>query len=90
MNIFENALKRIALIADETTSQGREVLSVCLRLLDFIADPSNPIKREVLIDMCDLPRTTGSAIATAVRNSLQKHKLTLKIAGVKHTTQLHR
>ena len=28
----------IALIADETTSQGREELSVCLRLLDFIAD----------------------------------------------------
>ena len=27
-----------ALIADETISQGREVLSVCLRLLDFIAD----------------------------------------------------
>ena len=28
-------------IADETTSQGREVLSVYLQLLDFIADPSN-------------------------------------------------
>ena len=67
-----------ALIADETTSQGREVLSVCLRLLDFIADPSNPIKRDVLIDMCDLPRTTGSAIATAVRNSLQKHTIDIK------------
>ena len=23
------------------------------------------------MDMCDLPRTTGSAIATAIRNSLQ-------------------
>ena len=54
------------------------MLSVCLRLLDFIADPSNPIKREVLIDMCDLPRTTGLAIATAVRNSLQKHKIDIK------------
>lgn len=28
-----------SLIADEKTSQGREVLSVCLRLLDLIADP---------------------------------------------------
>ena len=28
-------------IADETTSEGREVLSVYLHLLDFIADPSN-------------------------------------------------
>ena len=34
-----------SLIADETTSQGHEVLSACLRLLDLIADPSNPINR---------------------------------------------
>lgn len=27
-----------ALIADETTSEGREVLSVCLRVFDFISD----------------------------------------------------
>jgi hypothetical protein len=43
-----------ALIADETTSQGRDILSVCIRLLDFKADPSKPMKREVLLDMCDL------------------------------------
>lgn len=53
---------------------------VFLRLLDLIADPSNPIKREVLIDMCDLTRTTGSAIATAIRNSLQKHAIDIIIA----------
>lgn len=69
---------QFSLIADETTSQGREVLSVCLRLLDLIADPSNPIKREVLIDMCDLTRTIGSAIATAIRNSLQKHAIDIR------------
>ena len=63
------------LIANETTSQGREVLSVCPQLLDFIADPSNPIKREVLIDMCDLPGTTGAAITTAILNSVQKHAI---------------
>ena len=51
------------------------MLSVCLQLLDFIADPSNPIKREVLIDMCDLPGTTGAAITTAILNSLQKHAI---------------
>ena len=68
----------VSLIADETTSQGHEVLSVCLRLLDLIADPSNPIKREVLIGMCDLTRTTGSAIATAIRNSLQKHAIDIR------------
>lgn len=51
------------------------MLSVCLQLLDFIADPSNPIKREVLIDMCDLPGTTGAAITTAILNSVQKHAI---------------
>ncbi|CAH3161654.1 unnamed protein product [Porites evermanni] len=55
-----------SLIADETTSDGREILSVCLRFLDFVEDPCRPIKREVLIDLCDLTRTTGKAIATAL------------------------
>lgn len=63
-----------ALIADETTSEGREVLSVCLRLLDF-ADPTNPIQREVLLDLCDLPRTTGSVIAATIRESLERQKV---------------
>ena len=60
-----------ALLADETTSEGREVLSVCLRLLDF-ADLSNPIQP----DLCGLPRTTGSVIiATTIRDSLQRRKV---------------
>ena len=66
-----------ALIVDETTSQGQEVLSVCLRLLDFIAYPSKPTKREVLIDLCDLQRTTGAAIAISIRDSLQRHGINL-------------
>lgn len=67
-----------SLIADVTTSQGCEVLSVCLCLLDLIADPSNPIKHKVLIDMCDLTRTTRSAIATAIRNSFQKRAIDIR------------
>ena len=63
------------LIADETTSHGREILSVCLRFLDFVEDPCRPIKREVLIDLCDLTRTTGKVIATALKESLKKHKI---------------
>ena len=41
--IRENALEKNPhlKIADETTSQGREVSSVYLHLLDFIADLSN-------------------------------------------------
>ena len=65
------------LIADERTSHGREILSVCLRFLDFVEDPCRPIKREVLVDLCDLTRTTGKAIniATALTESLKKHKI---------------
>ncbi|KAK2558879.1 Zinc finger MYM-type protein 1, partial [Acropora cervicornis] len=62
-------------IADETTSHGQEILSVCLRFLDFVEDPCCPIKREVLIDLCDLTRTTGKAIATRLTESLKKHKI---------------
>ena len=64
-----------SLIADKTTSHGREILSVCLRFLDFVKDPSRPIKREVLLDLCDLTRTTGKAIATPLTESLKKHKI---------------
>ena len=64
-----------SLIADETTSHGREILSVCLRFLDFVEDPCRPIKRDVLIDLCDLTRTTGKAIATTLTESLKKHKI---------------
>ena len=39
-------------IADETTSQGREVLSVYLHLLDFIADPSNEPHKARGSDIC--------------------------------------
>lgn len=53
----------------------REILSVCLRFLDFVEDPCRPMKREVLIDLCDLTRTTGNAIATALTESLKKHKI---------------
>uniref|UniRef100_UPI00358F763F 52 kDa repressor of the inhibitor of the protein kinase-like n=1 Tax=Myxine glutinosa TaxID=7769 RepID=UPI00358F763F len=64
-----------AIIADETTSQGREVLSVCIRLLDFLADPSKPKKREVLIDICDLERMTGQTIAKAIQKSVERNKI---------------
>ena len=47
---------------------------MCLRLLDF-ADPTNPIQREVLLDLCDLPRTTGSVIAATIRESLERQKV---------------
>ena len=77
---FHRCLKRsprFALIADETTSEGREVLSVCLRLLD-LENPQNPVQREVLIDLCDLARTTGAVIASTIRNSLERNKINIE------------
>jgi hypothetical protein len=78
-----------ALIVDESTSNDQEILSVCLRLLDLITEPLKPTKREVLIDLCDISRTTGEAIATAIRSSLERHRIDLLIAVVRHMTQLH-
>ena len=49
------------------------MLSVCLRFLD-LRDPSEPTKREVLLDICPLQRTTGKAIATAIQDSLAKNE----------------
>ena len=46
-----NKCPYFSIIADETTSQGGLVLSICIRLLDFHGDPSNPCKREFFLDM---------------------------------------
>lgn len=63
------------MIANETTSQRREVLSVCLRILDLTDTSRHPVKHEVLIDLCDLSRTTGAAIASAICESLKRHAI---------------
>ena len=65
-------------MADETASHGREFLSVCIRLLDFISDPSmKPQKREVLMAVTDLDRITGEAIALTIQKSLNELKINL-------------
>ena len=51
---------------------------VCLRLLHLIADPCNSTKSMVLIDVFELTKTTGSAIATVIRKSLQKHAIDIR------------
>ena len=68
-----------ALMVDETASHGRELfLSVCIRLLDFISDPSmKPQKREVLMAVTDLDRITGEAIALTIQKSLNELKINL-------------
>ena len=54
-DLIREHFRHFALMADETASHGREFLSVCIRLLDFISDPSmKPQKREVLMTVTDL------------------------------------
>lgn len=62
-------------IADETNSQGRQILSICIRLLDFVVNENKPMKREVLVDISDLQRKTGKMIADAICESFGKHKI---------------
>ena len=65
-------------MADETASHDREFLSVCIRLLDFISDPSmKPQKREVLMAVTDLDRITVEAIALTIQKSLNELKINL-------------
>ena len=66
-------------MTDETTSQGRSILSVglCIRLLDFLADCSQPVKREVLIDLADLDSLTGETIAKTIVETLTNQKIKL-------------
>jgi len=40
-----------------------------------LADPHKPVKREVLIDIGDLQRTTGQVIAEAIKENLERHKI---------------
>ena len=72
-----NKCPYFSIIVGETTSQGGLVLSICIRLLDCQGDPSNPCKREFLLDICDLPSSTGEAIANVIRKTLKKHKINI-------------
>ena len=69
-----------SLIADEATSHGKEILSVCLRFLEI--DNENfrvkPIKHEVLLDFHFLQRITGKSIADGILQVLQKHEIDVK------------
>ena len=66
------------LMSDGTASHGREFLSVCIRLLDLISNPSmKPQKREVLMVVTHLDRITGEAIALTIQKSLNELKINL-------------
>ena len=69
-----------SLIADEVTSHGKEILSVCLRLLeiDHKSFHVKPKKHEVLLDFHFLERITGQSIAENILQVLEMHKIYIK------------
>ena len=77
-----------SVIADEVTSHGKEILSVCLRFLEI--DHKNlsvlPKKHEALLDFHFLERITGKSIAEGI---LKVIKLISIIVEDKHMTPLH-
>ena len=66
-----------SVMADEVSSHGKEILSVCLRFLEI--DHENyqhkPKKHEVLLDFGFLQRITGKHIAETVLSLLAKHNI---------------
>ena len=69
-----------AVIADEVSSHGQEILCVCLRFLeiDSINFQKKPLKHECLLDFHFLERITGEYIATSILAVLNKHKIEVK------------
>ena len=63
------------MIADEVTSHGKEILSVCLRFLeiDYAKFHIKPKKHKV--DFNFLQRITGKSIAEGMLQVLQKHEI---------------
>ena len=67
-------------IADEVTEKhfNREIMSLCIR---FVArNNDKPVIKEVFFDLCYLTRTTGVAIAAAIKESLKTHGVDIQKA----------
>ena len=69
-----------AIIGDKVTSQGKEILSVCLQFLQV--NHANfrvkPEKHEVLLDFHFFERITGQAIAKGILDFLETHAVDVK------------
>ena len=69
-----------AIIGDEVTSHGKEILSVCFRFLQV--DHANfrvkPEKHEALLDFHFLEHITGQAIAKGILDVLDTHSIDVK------------
>ena len=69
-----------SIMADEVTSHGQEILSVCLHFLEI--DNANfqhkPTKHEVLLDFSFLQRITGVSTAQSILGVLEKHRIDIR------------
>ena len=69
-----------SILADEVTSHGKEILSVCIRFLEV--DSSHyqvkPKKHEVLLDFAYLQRITGESISKSILEVLKTHGIDIK------------
>ena len=69
-----------SIMADQVTSHGKEILSVCLQFLEI--DHSNfqvkPQKHEALLDLSFHTRITGKSIAEGILNVLKAHDIDVR------------
>ena len=69
-----------SVVADEVTSHGQKILSVCLRFLEVQQGnfELKPKKHEVFLDFAFLQRITGESIAQGILCVLEKHKIDIR------------
>ena len=68
-------------MADEVTSHGHKILSVCLRILEVDKDnfEHKPRKHEVsLLDFSFLQRITGESFAQSIVGVLENHNIDVR------------
>lgn len=72
--------KYYSVIADEVTDphSNQEILSVCVRMVDF-KNPETPEIKEVFLDFLYLQRTKGVSIAAGILKILEANNLDLKM-----------
>ena len=72
--------KHFSVIADEVTSHGKEIQSVCLRFLEIDNDNFHvkANKHEVLLDFRFLERITGQSIAENILKCLETHGIDIQ------------
>ena len=69
-----------SILADKVTSNGKEILSVCLRFLEVNSTSYQvkPKKHEVLLDFEFLQRITGESISKSILEVLEIHRIDVK------------